>query len=600
VRLGPGRGGSRIRAPCRGLVASGPNRFGLLARHSGVALDWVVDTEPDPRFSLYTRGNTGEVFPHVITPLTGTLIGESVRAAQLDLFVAMGALRRDEITRSSAGTGVFGGYLYMNGSLMRLFGVRMPGMSPTSGDEQVIGAVEGLPPHRMRPGDRSLVASARLSLTSLRLLRSPDLGELRSARDSARSWLATKPDLTAAPDDDLLAWIHTYPPRIGASMERLLRSSIAAAVPREILDRLLGGSKAAPGLVNRMVGGNGDVDSAEPARRLWDLGRLVAADPGLTAAFDAGLADLERRTAGSALSGPLADFLHDHGHRGNDEYELATPAWAMDPGPVYASIDRLRRAPAERDPRAAHARLAADAADALEDAVRIVPRPLRAVVRRATAVARAGSIARERAKDILVLENLGARQVLHELVGRAAARGGPTDVRLAFCVAIDELPAFVADPVPFASVLQERRDRQQYLDDRIPPPWFEGRIPDPSTWPRRDDAAPAAPASGTTIGGIAVHGGVARGPARVIHDPGDPRGIEPGEVLVCAITDPSWTPLFLSAAAVVCDTGAMQSHAAIVARELGIPAVLSVPGITSVADGTMLHVDGNTGEVRIG
>ena len=86
----------------------------------------------------------------------------------------------------------------------------------------------------------------------------------------------------------------------------------------------------------------------------------------------------------------------------------------------------------------------------------------------------------------------------------------------------------------------------------------------------------------------------------MITDPGDPGGLEPGEVLVCAITDPSWTPLFLAAAAVVCDTGAQQSHAAIVARELGIPAVMSVPGITSVADGTVLHVDGDSGTVTIG
>ena len=93
---------------------------------------------------------------------------------------------------------------------------------------------------------------------------------------------------------------------------------------------------------------------------------------------------------------------------------------------------------------------------------------------------------------------------------------------------------------------------------------------------------------------------MASGPARVISDPADPRGLEPGDVLVCAITDPSWTPLFLAAAAVVCDTGAIQSHAAIVARELGIPAVLSVPGITSIADGTILHVDGDRGTVRIG
>ena len=55
-----------------------------------------------------------------------------------------------------------------------------------------------------------------------------------------------------------------------------------------------------------------------------------------------------------------------------------------------------------------------------------------------------------------------------------------------------------------------------------------------------------------------------------------------------------------TASAVVCDTGAMQSHASIVARELGIPAVMSVPGITSVADGTMLQVDGDRGIVTIG
>ena len=97
-----------------------------------------------------------------------------------------------------------------------------------------------------------------------------------------------------------------------------------------------------------------------------------------------------------------------------------------------------------------------------------------------------------------------------------------------------------------------------------------------------------------------MSGGTATGPARVILDPADPRGLEPGDVLVCPITDPSWTPLFLGAAAVVCDTGAVQSHAAIVSRELGIPAVLSVPGITAVADGTMLHVDGTNGTVRIG
>jgi len=225
---------------------------------------------------------------------------------------------------------------------------------------------------------------------------------------------------------------------------------------------------------------------------------------------------------------------------------------------------------------------------------------MRALVRRMAVVSRLGSIGRERAKDILVLENLGARRVLHELATRAAARGGPADVRLAFSVTIDELAEFVRRPGDFEAVIEERTEQQRYLDDRFPPLWFDGHIPAPVTWVVRADARPTAPASGTTLIGIAVSGGTASGPARVVVDPADPRGLEPGEVLVCTITEPSWTPLFLGAAAVVCDTGAVQSHAAIISRELGIPAVLSVPGITAVADGTMLHVDGTKGTVRVG
>jgi phosphoenolpyruvate synthase/pyruvate phosphate dikinase len=159
----------------------------------------------------------------------------------------------------------------------------------------------------------------------------------------------------------------------------------------------------------------------------------------------------------------------------------------------------------------------------------------------------------------------------------------------------------VADPASFADVIAERTALEQYLNDREPPMWFEGTIPDPATWKLREAVGrSAAPHSGSEWTGIAVSAGVASGPARVITDPGDPRGLEPGEILVCAITDPSWTPLFLVAGGVVCDTGAMQSHASIVARELGIPAVMSVVDITTIADGTWLEVDGNTGTVRIG
>ena len=560
---------------------------------------WVADTEPNERFALYSRGNVGEVFPHVMTALTGTLIGDAVRQGQLDEFVEMGVLRPDELQGPSLGTGVFCGYLYMNASTMRLFGERMPGMSVREIDAQVMGDV-AIPPHHRKKGDRNLLATLQLTRYAFSLLRQPSLKPLATARADATRWLTTMPSLRDATDDELLSWLRTFPPRQGASMQRLLQWSGVAGAPRGILDKLLERPDVAPGMANRIVSGTGDVDSAQFAQRLWHLGRQVAASEQLTRIFDEGLHDIAERTGTTDLNAGIASFLHAHGHRGNDEYELAAPSWSMDPTPVYAAIDRLRHAPPERDPVMTGRRLKADADVALTEAVQLASRPTRRMVSRAARSARVGGVGRERAKDILVLENLGARLVLHELTRRAHERGGPADHRLAFCVTIDELPAFVADPSSFADVIAQRHEHQRYLDARLPPVWFEGRIPPPATWPLRVDARPDAPAVGSTLNGIAVSGGVASGPARVIHDPHDPRGLEPGDVLVCAITDPSWTPLFLGAAAVVCDSGAVLSHAAIVARELGIPAVLSVPGITSVADGTTLHVDGNAGTVRIG
>lgn len=575
-----------------------------MSRSDGSAVSdriWVADMEPSERYPLYTRGNTGEVFPHVLSALGGTLMGDDVGRAQMEVFREIGFVTPRDIDGIRLGTGVFGGYLYGNGSLARIMGVRTPGMNATTSDEQVFGKVEGLPPYRPAKGDRNLLATARVTIFLMKILRDPDLAPLDRARADAQAWVVSMPDPATAADDELLAFVADYPQRLAASMKRLLYFSMIAAGPRAVLDKVIDRPGLKAGLANRLVSGIDDVDSARIAQEQWALGRVVAGDASLMAMFDAGLDGMSDRITGTALDEPLQRFLARFGHRGNDEYELAAPAWVMDPRPVLAAIDRLRHVPDERAPDLAMTRLAADRAAAEAETTRDLRWPRRALVLRAAAVSRAGSVGRERAKDILVLENLGVRRALHELVRRAAERGGPTDPRLAFCVTIDELQRFVADPASFADVIAERAALERYLNDREPPIWFEGHIPDPQTWPvrRPPDTTRAAPPSGTQLSGIAVSGGVAAGPARVITDPGDPRGLEPGEILVCAITDPSWTPLFLVAAAVVCDTGAMQSHASIVARELGIPAVMSVLNITALADGTWLEIDGDTGTIQI-
>ena len=127
-----------------------------------------------------------------------------------------------------------------------------------------------------------------------------------------------------------------------------------------------------------------------------------------------------------------------------------------------------------------------------------------------------------------------------------------------------------------------------------------GRVPALSEMTRRGDKGLAQAAAGTVLTGAAGSGGTATGRARVILDAADPAGLEPGDILVAPQTDPSWVPLFVPAAGVVVNVGAMGSHAMIVSRELGVPCVASVADATDIIpDGATITVDGSAGTVTI-
>jgi pyruvate,water dikinase len=114
--------------------------------------------------------------------------------------------------------------------------------------------------------------------------------------------------------------------------------------------------------------------------------------------------------------------------------------------------------------------------------------------------------------------------------------------------------------------------------------------------PREEDMSDSS--ATTSITGTPGSPGRASGPARVVHSPDDFARVLPGDVLVCRFTEPAWTALFGVVAAVVTETGGVLSHAAIVAREYGIPAVLAVPGaMTALRDGDTVTVDGGAGRV---
>ncbi len=163
-------------------------------------------------------------------------------------------------------------------------------------------------------------------------------------------------------------------------------------------------------------------------------------------------------------------------------------------------------------------------------------------------------------------------------------------------------------PQQWPPIVARRRELLERLSEWTPPPAI-GRMPeevsDPIVvmlwgvtpqrlreWARTD--------GGNELSGAAASPGEVEGPARVVRGLGDLDTIRPGEILVCTVTSPAWAPIFSKIAATVTDIGGIMSHAAIVSREYGLPAVVGTGTATSrITTGQRLRVDGTTGVVTI-
>ncbi len=211
--------------------------------------------------------------------------------------------------------------------------------------------------------------------------------------------------------------------------------------------------------------------------------------------------------------------------------------------------------------------------------------------------------AREKTKLMCVLDLGEIRMAFLELGRRGVAAGlfaDPADVMMLLA---GELDAYLADPASFAPVIAERLETFRDLYE-IDPPFVLTTDPPPlAEWPRMsrghpDGSAPAA--TDTVLTGLGGSPGSYTGRSRIITGLDQAGRIEPGDVLVAPFTDAAWTPLFLVAGAVVVDLGAINSHAMVVARELGIPCVVSVQDAASrIPDDILVTVDGTAGTVTI-
>ncbi|MEV5573258.1 PEP/pyruvate-binding domain-containing protein [Spirillospora sp. NPDC052269] len=200
-------------------------------------------------------------------------------------------------------------------------------------------------------------------------------------------------------------------------------------------------------------------------------------------------------------------------------------------------------------------------------------------------VAEDGSITRAVADKRTRLDRRGTRLVVRDVPTRARRRPTIDDATAAHLAALGkEIAVVLGAPQDIEWAIADGRVRvlQARPVTASPPPSSSGSSD------TRSAALTGTPGS---------HGTVA-GAARIVRGPGDFAQVRPGDILVCPFTDPAWTPLLRIAAGVVTETGGVLSHAAIVARELAIPAVLGVPNATEVLrDDAAITIDGTAGTV---
>jgi pyruvate,water dikinase len=296
-------------------------------------------------------------------------------------------------------------------------------------------------------------------------------------------------------------------------------------------------------------------------------------------------------------------FAAEQGHRGPHEFELAWPRPAEDPAWLDRQLDDFQRNPVPLGIPALLARQQAVHAAAWQRYAARFPRQA-ASTRRQLDTAAAAARAREGTRSELtrmfgVLRAFGLRA--------GALTGLGADI---FFLSLDEIAGVLnGDLSPLPALPARRETHARYSALPAYPAVIRGRF-DPFTWAadpqRRSDlyddqpAARHTTARGDTLTGYAGAAGLVEGTVRVLQSVDEGPWLQRGEILVAATTNIGWTPLFPRALAVVTDVGAPLSHAAIVARELGIPAVVGTGQATMrLRTGDRVRVNGGLGTVEI-
>jgi pyruvate,water dikinase len=566
--------------------------------------------------TVWSRANVGEALPGPATPLTWSIARAFSAKGFHEAFTALGC----KVPRGAELVGNVQGRFYLNLSAFMQIAAQVPMLTPRAlltasggASDAVIAALEkqidGVSRRRFLlrlpfTAPRQLARQARLER---------EVAAYEAKVDRARRTLFDM-DLGLVPDDGLATTLRSAAELLdetGTLMLACASASLASHLALcKVLERI-GRQRAsargegdepiagAPGtgwgaaepIAQALVGGARELDSANPGIALSKVAEVVRGDGEATALLLAGKAHGPADLPAGPTRRAIEEFLDLYGDRAVREAELATPRWREDPSQLVAMlVSALRAPPGDPERALGRARALADREMArLETRISAVELTL---VRALTTRTQRYTRLRERMRT-WVTRVLGMIRSIALDVDRRLRRIDPSLQKgsVFFCTYDELVAALRSGRAEVGHVVRLRR--AEHARDA-------GRPDPPATFIGRPPPLQLPPAPGTRLVGLPASAGVVEGLARVL-EPGAVGldAVAAGEILVSRTTDVGLSPLFLVAAAVVTELGGPLSHAAVVAREYGIPAVVNVPGATrAIRTGDRLRVDGDRGVVE--
>ncbi len=565
-----------------------------------IGTDDGFDISPDAS-ATYTTAGIGETLPGVVPPLDWSVNSWALENGFRRLFNRLGGCP-DGLAGPHALIGRFRGRAALNLDMMLTAAGSIPGASPEELEHQYFG--EAVRPESSEPAPTPPKAGAAQGLRTLRA-RQAAAQESEVVTLAVDGLLDLEIDLRLGEDEDLLAYrarlLHLATRGVTAGGACAAMASAAYRSIEVFLTDHFGDADAARA-AQLMTSGSGGSRRAQIALAMGGLVAESQANPQLREATSLdGWNEAEQ--AMSKLPSGRTFVTHDRTalERAGSTSYFGGPTWAEVPELAWLTFRQEVTAPSRDDDAGRKA-----ARDGIERQLmsgsdwsytRWNSGQLfdirRRFFRREAADAAEFLDRREHTKAAMLKLGGALRRLNLEFGRRSVEAGRLEDVADVLLMSNAELIEAVRGGGPSLDTLAGRRRRLAEAD-------LDGPLP------RVFDGIPAVVSSaaieGDQVEGWGASPGRYEGPARVVRSV-TASSLARGDVLVAQATDASWAPLFLLAGAIVVEDGGPLSHAAIVARELGMPAVVNIPGILarmeSEPDGVMLRVDGSSGEVII-